>query len=524
MFGHATQRASQQAGAYITDCCIIEVAECVVGVSHHPFGILLLESLRAVPDVDGHAPDRQRQQGATGQQQADEVHQAPAQCDDRLRIHFLGRHAVGIGLGDQRFDFGQIIDEEQVIVHRRGFHMRAQAPFVQKALHLVGRKQWQALCHVRFQPRLLAQGAQQFAGCAKAAPGPAVRGIRGVQHACLGLVGGAIEQQHALQGVAHDVQLPNRDRVARYRGTQGIVRLVQHCAYPAVTMLERVIAEMPGIARFDRFCAHARQVYPAVCGLAPLARPGADELGVQVLGITVTHVQFPDHVLHIVRRERGGQRTPPGVDDARGKPVVGVEPWQVLQRQLLERVAFLDHLHHLIAHALHAGIGQIGGGGEGMHDSAGAAGADDTDLNFARVRVVAQVMAQALAQACIGPGQQAVALLEIIEAQHSGGCRPLGGCHQLLHSLHDMAQALRGGVAQPVWQVLFQQLRVACLHAGFGTDFVPKRHGPTQAGVLVGCVTAPQTGFSQALALGLDHAVDLGFQQAVGVPVIAQAL
>ncbi|MNE72154.1 hypothetical protein D3C80_1680730 [compost metagenome] len=126
-----------------------------------------------------------------------------------------------------------------------------------------------------------------------------------------------------------------------------------------------------------------------------------------------------------------------------------------------------------------------------MHDGAGTAGADDTHLNLARVCVVVQVMAQAFAQACIGPGQQAVALLEIVEAQHPGGCSPFGGGHQFLHGLHDMAQALRGGIAQPVWQVLFQQLRVACLQDGFGADFVQKRHGLDQAGVLVGCIDAP---------------------------------
>ena len=135
LLGHATQRTAQQARAYITDRCIIEVAEGVVGVAHHPFHILLLEGLHAVPDVDGHAADRQCQQGLVGQQQADEVHQAPAQRDDRLRIHFLGRHAVGIGLGDQRLDLGPVIDKKQVIVHCRGFYMCAQAPLVQKALH-----------------------------------------------------------------------------------------------------------------------------------------------------------------------------------------------------------------------------------------------------------------------------------------------------------------------------------------------------------------------------------------------------
>ncbi len=108
-----------------------------------------------------------------------------------------------------------------------------------------------------------------------------------------------------------------------------------------------------------------------------------------------------------------------------------------------------------------------------MHDGARAAGAYDDDLDLARICVVPQVMAQALAKACVGPGQQAIALLEVVKAQHSRGSSLLGDCHQRLHGLHHMAQALRRCIAQPVGQILLKQLGVACLQDGFGADFGP---------------------------------------------------
>ncbi|MNE43810.1 hypothetical protein D3C80_1380050 [compost metagenome] len=121
-----------------------------------------------------------------------------------------------------------------------------------------------------------------------------------------------------------------------------------------------------------------------------------------------------------------------------------------------------------------------------MHDGASAAGTHDHDLDIAGICSVPQVMAQPLAKACVGPAQQAIALLEVVEAQHPRGGSLLGDCHQLLHRLHHMAQALRRCIAQPVRQVLLKQSGVTCLQDGFGADFVPELHGFMYSGVLVG--------------------------------------
>ncbi|MOA56762.1 hypothetical protein D3C78_1808120 [compost metagenome] len=80
----------------------------------------------------------------------------------------------------------------------------------------------------------------------------------------------------------------------------------------------------------------------------------------QVLCVAVTHVQFPDHVLDILRREPGGHGFAMGMDHPGSKPVVGIEPRQVLEGDRFEGVDFLDHFDHLVAHAPHACIGDIG--------------------------------------------------------------------------------------------------------------------------------------------------------------------
>ncbi len=125
-------------------------------------------------------------------------------------------------------------------------------------------------------------------------------------------------------------------------------------------MFERVFAKVSGVARLDCFSVHACTVDLAVRSQAPFARSGTDQLGVQVLCVAVTHVQFPDHVLDILRREPGGHGFAVGMDYPGSQPVVGVEPRQVLEGDLFEGVDFLDHFHHLVAHASHACIGDIG--------------------------------------------------------------------------------------------------------------------------------------------------------------------
>ncbi|MCY1458733.1 hypothetical protein D9M71_761410 [compost metagenome] len=87
----------------------------------------------------------------------------------------------------------------------------------------------------------------------------------------------------------------------------------------------------------------------------------------------------------------------------------------------------------------------------------GMACAGDTDPDLFWCKGDTEIVAKACLQAFAGPCQQVVLLLKLGEVEDTGRRRFFRGQHQLLQGLHDVAQPLDAGLAQPCRQVFLQQ-------------------------------------------------------------------
>ncbi|MNH08749.1 hypothetical protein D3C78_661420 [compost metagenome] len=73
----------------------------------------------------------------------------------------------------------------------------------------------------------------------------------------------------------------------------------------------------------------------------------------------------------------------------------------------------------------------------------------DVDPHLFRVKHYIQIVSDTCLQTLPSPSQHVMLLLKLGEVEDAGGGRSFRGQYQLLHGLHDVAEPLAGGVAQP---------------------------------------------------------------------------
>ena len=252
-----------------------------------------------------------------------------------------------------------------------------------------------------------------------------------------------------------DDQLTDDDTVAFDSRPPVAVGVVDDRPGPAVTLLQRVCEEVPGITGLGGLGAHAGAVDRAMGLHAPVACRGVEQVVAQVANIARAGVQFTHQLFDLARCEVG-QRAAVIALDAGGQPVIDIEPADIEQRQLVQAIADRHHFHG-IAHLRATGCGDVAGRYQRVEQWPFAARQGHMDTDPLGRCLDSVLAAQLLAQAITDPRQQVVAIAELLQGEDAR-CRCLGnGPGELLQGLHDMGEALWGCVAQPAGQVFFQQ-------------------------------------------------------------------
>lgn len=135
-----------------------------------------------------------------------------------------------------------------------------------------------------------------------------------------------------------------------------------------------------------------------------------------------------------------------------------------------------------------------------------------------------------LAQLIADPGQQVVAVVELLKGQYAWRCCLGDGSGELLQGLHDVRQATCRGVAQPAWQVFFQQQGVTGGQRALAAHqteqcllLVEQALDVLRVGRLI-WLPCPAPGEHQALALNINQVTRLLRDHVLGKPFIPQAI